>query len=54
MDGDTACYLLVDLIGPEVTLRHRRVAFDRAGAIDHARRDGGAVAERFLEMLGEL
>ncbi|MDQ3783850.1 MAG: metallophosphatase family protein [Actinomycetota bacterium] len=53
MDGDTASYLLVDLTGPEVTLRHRRVAFDRAGAIQEARRIGGPVAERFLEGLGE-
>lgn len=53
MDGDTASYLLVDLTGPETTLRHRRVEFDRDAAIDHARRAGGAVAERFLEMLGE-
>ena len=54
MDGDTASYLLVDQLGPDLTLRHRRVTYDREGAVQEARRLGGPVAERFLEGLGEL
>lgn len=54
MDGDTASYLLVDQVGPDLVLRHRRVAYDRDGAIQEARRAGGPVADRFLQGLGEL
>ena len=37
-DGDTACYLLVDLDGPEISLMHRRVDFDRRAVLAEARR----------------
>ncbi|MDQ3752727.1 MAG: metallophosphatase family protein [Actinomycetota bacterium] len=53
-DDDTAAYLLVDQVGPDLVLGHRRVAYDRDGAIQEARRTGGPVAERFLQGLGEL
>lgn len=51
MDGQTACYLLVDQRGPDVTLTHRRVVYDRATAVEGARRMGGPVGGSFLEAL---
>jgi predicted phosphodiesterase len=51
MDGETACYLLIDQDGPEITLRHRRVAFDRGAVMDEARRVGGPIGERVLEAM---
>jgi predicted phosphodiesterase len=51
-DGPCACYLVVDLQGPEWTLIHRRVAFDRDAAIKAGRELGGPVGERFLFHLG--
>jgi len=53
MDGKTSSYLLVDLEGPEVLLRHQRVAFDRQTCVDKARSAGGVLEERFLGLLGE-
>jgi predicted phosphodiesterase len=53
MDGTTASYLVVDRDGPDLLLRHRRVAFDRVAALAGARRAGGLIEERFLEALGE-
>ncbi|MFN2389263.1 MAG: metallophosphoesterase [Actinomycetota bacterium] len=50
-DGDTACYLLLDMNGAELSWRHRRVAFDRARALEQARRIGGPVGDRFVEKL---
>jgi predicted phosphodiesterase len=52
MDASTGSYLLVDWDGPEPTLTHRRFTFDRQGALDEARRVGGPVGERFVEMMG--
>ena len=52
LDGETACYLIVDNTGPEITLVHRRVAFDRRAGMAQAKVMGGAVAEFFLRMLG--
>lgn len=52
MDADTASYLLIDREGADVTLRHRRVPFDRQAGMDHARRTGGPVAELFLRFMG--
>jgi predicted phosphodiesterase len=51
-DGPCACYLVVDLKGPEWTLVHRRVPFDRDTAIEAGRELGGPVGERFLHHLG--
>lgn len=51
MDGDTACYLLIEVTGPDLTLRHRRVDFDRPAAIEAARRRGGPIADRFVSGL---
>jgi diadenosine tetraphosphatase ApaH/serine/threonine PP2A family protein phosphatase len=51
MDAESACYLVIDRNGPEWTLVHRRVAFDRAAVIAEARRRGGPIqasVERFL------
>ena len=52
MDGDTACYLLIDTTGPELTLAHRRVPFDRRAGIAQAKAMGGPVGEMFLELSG--
>jgi hypothetical protein len=52
MDGTLATYLLVDNTGPELTLVHRRVPFDRRAGIAQAKRIGGPVGQRFQEMLG--
>ena len=52
MDGETASYLLIDRVGTDITLRHRRVSFDRRGGLAEAKRLGGLIGERFTEMLG--
>jgi hypothetical protein len=52
MDGDTASYLLIDRIGADISLRHRRVAFDRRAGLAEAKRIGGLIGERFAEALG--
>jgi protein phosphatase len=51
MDADSACYLVIDRNGPDWTLIHRRVAFDRSLVLDEGRRRGGVIqasVERFL------
>lgn len=51
MDADSACYLLIDSKGPEWTLQHRRVFFDRERVLAEGRRLGGVIqasVERFL------
>ena len=52
MDDTTASYLLIDREGPQFTLRHRRVAYDRRGAIAQAKHNDSPASRRFLEMLG--
>jgi diadenosine tetraphosphatase ApaH/serine/threonine PP2A family protein phosphatase len=52
LDGQTACYLLVDSTGPEVTLVHRRVPFDRRAGLAQAKTMDGPVGEFFIEMMG--
>lgn len=52
MDQETASYLVVDRVGPDVTLYHRRVEFDRRKALEQARDIGGALGNRFSAMLG--
>ena len=51
MDGDTASYLLIDQDGPDLTLRHRRVDFDRAAVVDEAKRIGGPLGAQVLEAI---
>jgi predicted phosphodiesterase len=51
-DGETACYLVMDLEGPEVALKHRRVEFDRRAVIAEARRTPAPLGPRILEKLG--
>jgi putative phosphoesterase len=53
MDGPTASYLLLDLNAPDLTLRHRRVEFDRDACIERARATQGPVGKLFLQNLGE-
>lgn len=51
MDADSACYLILDQNGPEWTVLHRRVDFDRRSVVSEARRLGGPIqasVERFL------
>jgi predicted phosphodiesterase len=52
-DGETASYLLVDRTGTDVTLTHRRVAYDRRAALAEARRRDDLVGELFLGFMGE-
>jgi putative phosphoesterase len=51
MDSALPSYLLIDSTGPDITFRHRRIGYDRNGAIRTARGLGGPVAEHFLELL---
>jgi predicted phosphodiesterase len=51
MDGDTASYALIDRQGPDLTVRHRRVEYDRKRAIARAREVGGPIGQRFLTAL---
>lgn len=50
-DAPTASYLLLDQSAADWTLRHRRVAFDRAAAEAQGRQTGGALGRFFLEQL---
>lgn len=52
MDQETASYLVIDLVGPDVTLRHRRVSFDRQKCVEQAELVGGALGAKFIAMLG--
>ncbi len=54
MDGDSASYLIVDREGPNLTLRHRRVAFNREEVGSAARSMGGPAGGRFLELMGRV
>ena len=51
LDGTTACYLIVDIAGAEVTLVHRRVPFDRRAGLAQARTMGGAAEQLFTELM---
>jgi predicted phosphodiesterase len=48
-DGGSACYLVIDQEGSDFVLRHRRVYYDRHGAIGEAEGIGGAVSDLFIE-----
>jgi putative phosphoesterase len=52
LDGEAATYLIVDQTGPDVTLIHRRVPFDRRAGLAQARTIGGPVGEFFTDMMG--
>jgi predicted phosphodiesterase len=51
-DGDTACYLVLERTGADLTLVHRRVPYDRDAAIAGGRRIGEPLGPRFLELIG--
>jgi putative phosphoesterase len=51
-DADTASYMLLTQDGPDITVVHRRVDFDRRAALERARERGGRVGELFVEFLG--
>ena len=51
MDGPFASYLIVDQHGPDFTLTHRRVEFDRRGALAQSKHQGGPEAGLFMEWL---
>ena len=51
MDGPFACYLLVDQHGADWTLTHRRVEFDRRGALAQSKHQGGPESESFINLL---
>lgn len=50
MDQETASYLLIDRVGSDVTLRHRRIPFDRPKCSEEARLVGGALGAKFMAM----
>lgn len=50
-DGPTACYLIIDRSGPEITWRHRRVEFDRRAVIAQAKREPEPLRTRILEKI---
>ncbi len=52
MDQETASYLLIDRVGSDVTLYHRRVSFDRKRVLEEAHRIGGPLAAKLVGMLG--
>lgn len=53
MDAETASYLLIDRDGTDITLRHRRVVWDRRAVIAQARRTPDPLGSRILEYFGE-
>lgn len=52
MDAPSASYLIIDQDGPEWTLRHRRVSFDRRAVIAQAQAIGGPIGEWTIRTLG--
>lgn len=53
MDSQTASYLLIDRDGTDLTMRHRRVEWDRRAVIAQARRTPEPLGSRILEYFGE-
>ena len=51
MDGPLATYLLVDHRGAEWAMTHRRIEFDRRGALAQSKHQGGPASELFIEYL---
>lgn len=54
MDGSTASYLIIDRVGPDLLLHHRRVSFDVEACIAGGRSLGGVIGERFIEAMERL
>jgi diadenosine tetraphosphatase ApaH/serine/threonine PP2A family protein phosphatase len=52
MDAESASYLILDQNGPEWTVVHRRVEFDRRSVVSEARRLGGPIQESVERFLG--
>jgi predicted phosphodiesterase len=52
MDGDTACYLIVDQEGTDLTWQHRRVEFDRRAVEAEARRTAAPLGPWLRQKLG--
>lgn len=53
MDGDTASYLIVESQGPEYSLIHRRVRFDRRAGLAQAKELGDPIDAVFRLGMGE-
>lgn len=53
-DGLAACYVIIDQQGPEWTVMHRRVPYDRRAALAQAQRLGGVAGDFFTEQLGSF
>ena len=53
-DGPTASYLIIERGGTDLMLRHRRIAFDVENAIARAEKEGGILAERFIQSMRSL
>ena len=51
MDGPFASYLLVDQSGADWTLTHRRIEFDRRGALAQSKHQGGPESKTFIDLL---
>ena len=51
MDGPFASYLLVEQRGAEWALTHRRIEFDRRGALAQSKHQGGPESAQFIEFL---
>lgn len=51
-DDDTASYLIIDRDGTDITMRHRRVEFDRRAVIAQARHLPEPLGSRILESFG--
>jgi predicted phosphodiesterase len=52
MDADSASYLILEQVGPEWIVVHRRVEFDRRSVVSEARRVGGPIQESVERFLG--
>ena len=53
LDGPFASYLLIEMRGGEWLLTHRRVEFDRRGALAQSKHQGGPESELFIGWLEE-
>ena len=51
LDGPFASYLLIEHGGGEWALTHRRIEFDRRGALAQAKHQGGPASDLFIEWM---
>ena len=51
LDGPFASYLLIEQRGGEWALTHRRIEFDRRGALAQAKHQGGPASDLFIDWL---